>query len=491
MKLIKNHVVVKFTFILLTLALISPVSALTNPGFESGELGDWFDMGSVTVGTDYAYSGDYGVRVKTPGSPSSYVGQRITLGDTLSFEMKILDVSESNVVVSWQGTFPPGNFLIETYTSTHGWQRKYIDTSAWNGYNGNLKFSTTSYNASEGFWLDDVSVTEVPPGILSGYIKNTEGTPVRTYIDLNTSSETIESNDTTGYYEFTDVESGSHLLTIDGFVYDDYSAVIAVNGPTEHNITLSRQLPILSTTNIYPDRYEMLLTWTRNVVVSDVLVYRGTDTNLIGSAGSGSYLTGFYQDESVNCGTPYDYWLQPFDDDIAGSKYALSEITDNCVVSAPLPIYTTTPTPTETPPPDNGDEEEEGLIEIIDEIIEEIIDEIVEFFDESLIEPTKVVIEEVIVHVTTTFNWILLGFVYLSALAGRIINKREDMIGVIIDTALYGTLAVIFILILSFIGFSVIFSNELIAVVIFVIVGFVFGLLPEFINSNEDLPGND
>ena len=36
------------------------------------------------------------------------------------------------------------------------------------------------------------------------------------------------------------------------------------------------------------------------------------------------------------------------------------------------------------------------------------------------------------------------------------------------------------------ISFSVIFSNELIAVMIFVVVGFVFGILPELIGKNEE-----
>ena len=470
--------------------LIIPVSALSNAGFESGVYGEWFDLGSTDIGTTYAYSGTYGAMVKTPGSPASYIGQRITLGEWLSFERKLLDTSESDFVVSWQGTSPTGNSILRTESGTSGWSRIYIDTSHMSGYYGNLKFSGASYDVGFEVWLDDVSVSEFPPSTLSGYIKNTEGHPVRTYIDLNTSSETIESDDATGYYEFTDVESGSHLLTIDGFVYDDYSTVLAVNGPTEHNITLSRQLPILTVTNIYPEQYEMLLTWERNIVVSDVKVYRGTNTNLIGTAGSGSYLTGFYQDESVECGTIYDYWLQPMDDDVEGPKYALSDITDVCDVSAVPPIFTETPTPTETPvgnETDDGDEEE-GLIGIIDEIVDNGIEELIEFFDESLIEPTKVIVEEVITHVTTTFNWLLLGFVYLSALAGRIINKGRNVFEVIVDMFLYGTLAVIFVLILSFIGFSFIFSNEMIAVVIFVVVGLGFGIIPEIL-KNEDLPG--
>ena len=486
MKLIKWIIVCAVLYSL----MVSPVSALTNAGFESGDYGEWFDIGGTDIDTTYAYSGTYGAMIRTPGAPSSWIGQRITLGEWLSFERKLLDTTNSSFTVSWQGTVPTGNTVLSTESGTSGWGRIYIDTSHMSGYYGNLKFSGTSYYTGFEVWLDDVSVSEFPPSTLSGYVKNTEGNPVRTYIDLNTSSETIESDDATGYYEFTDVESGSHLLTIDGFVYDDYSTVLAVNGPTEHNITLSRQLPILTVTNIYPEQYEMLLTWKRNIVVSDVKVYRGTNTNLIGTAGSGSYLTGFYQDESAECGTIYNYWLQPMDDDVEGTKYALSDITDACDVSAVPPMYTVTPTPTETPDGneiDNGDEEE-GLIGIIDEIIDSTIEELTEFFYETIIEPTKVVVEEVIVHTATTFNWVLLLFVYLSTLVGRIVIKIEDVFEVAVDTALYGTIALVFVLILSFVGLSFIFSSELTSIVVFVIVGFIFGILPEHLKS-EDLPG--
>ena len=158
-------------------------------------------------------------------------------------------------------------------------------------------------------------------------------------------------------------------------------------------------------------------------------------------------------------------------------------------IVAPPPISTTSPTPTETPPVDEEDEDNEGLIDIIIEIIDDLIiqpiENVIELFDETIIEPTKVIIEEVVVHVTTTFNWILLGLVYMSVLAGRFVSDREDFIKLIVDTALYGTLAVIFILILSFVGFSVIFSNELIAIVIFVVVGFIFGILPETLKDKD------
>ena len=161
-------------------------------------------------------------------------------------------------------------------------------------------------------------------------------------------------------------------------------------------------------------------------------------------------------------------------------------------IVAPPPISTTIPNPTETPPVDEEDEEDEDnedlidiIVEIIDDLIIQSIENVIEFFDETIIEPTKVIVEEFIIHVSSTFNWILLTFVYLSTFAGRIIKGGRDVLELTVDTALYGTLATMAILFLSFIGFSIIFSNELIAVVIFVVVGFGFGILPEIINNRS------
>lgn len=94
--------------------------------------------------------------------------------------------------------------------------------------------------------------------------------------------------------------------------------------------------------------------------------------------------------------------------------------------------------------------------------------------NEAFKEHSGVVIEEVITHSSNTFNYISIGFVYLSVLVERIIKYGRNILESIVNIALYDILAVILILVISFIMFSVIFSNELVTVVVFVVVGFVF-----------------
>lgn len=474
----------------LCLFAITPVSAVANAGFETGDLTNWFSTGSNEVGTTYAYSGTYGAKVSAPGAPSTYIGQAVGLGNWLSFERRIIDTSDADFIVFYQGISPSGNTELYREVGTSGWNRIFIDTSNMSGYYGNIMFRGTSYTG-EGFevWIDDVSTTEYPPSTLSGYVEDSEGDPMLAYLSLNSSIDPVESDVITGYYEFTDVPSETYLLTVTKPTQQDYTAVIVFSGDTEHNVSMTRLLPdlIYGPFVIDTEQTSLMLGWTENSVVDFARIYQGVSTNLIYIKDTSYAAVNSHTVEGLDCGSPYTFWVQPMDGVIAGPKYEVSDITDLCDVSAVVPIIdpTPTPVPTEIPDDENGEDDEEGIIEIIDKIIDDITDDVIEFFDESLIEPAKVVIEEVIVHVTTTFNWVLLGFVYLSTLASLIINKREDVAGVIVDTALYGTLATMTILILSFVGFSVIFSNELIAIVIFVVVGFIFGILPETLKDKD------
>lgn len=475
------------------LFVISPVSALTNPGFETGDYGDWFHVGTTEIGTTYAYSGTYGAKVAAPGAPSAYIGQSITLDEWLSFERRLLDTSEADFTVSWQGSSPTGNAVLYTEAGTSGWSRIYVDTSDRIGYYGNIKFSGTSYTG-DGFevWLDDVSTSEAPYGDLTGYVHDNYGYPIGpAYLSIDLSGFTTESDDF-GYYEINDIPNGDYLLTVTSGQNLDFTANISITNDLEYNVTLTRKSPeIISGPSVIESSQSSLrIGWTENSVTDSVKIYKGTSTNLIYTMDTSYTYINSYTDSSLNCGTPYDYWIQPFDDAVAGSKYEVSGITDNCDVLVVPPVYTATPTPTPTETPDDGVEDEEGLIEIIDEFVDNVIEDLTELFDETLIEPTKVIIEEVIIHVSTTFNWLLLGFVYLSTLVGRIFNKVEDLVEIIIDTALYGTVAMIVILLMSFVGLSFIFSSELISVIVFIIVGFGFGVIPEFLKS-EDIPGRD
>ena len=65
-------------------------------------------------------------------------------------------------------------------------------------------------------------------------------------------------------------------------------------------------------------------------------------------------------------------------------------------------------------------------------------------------------------------------------------NRENDITTLIIETSLYGTISMILILLLSFIGFSFIFLNEIVTVIIFLVVGFGIGIAPEIL-KNENI----
>ena len=463
---------------LCTLFLISTAAGdITNPGFETGDLTGWFDIGNVTVGTDYAYSGNYGCRVKTPGAPSSWLGQTITLSDTLSFNLKILDVSESNVLISWQGSSPSGNFNIEEFTSTQGWQREYIDTSAWNGYYGNLKFSVTSNDPGSEFWLDDLSTTELPT--LSGYVKDNYGDPIGpAYLSLNESGGSTESNDS-GYYEITDITIGTYLLTVTSGNNYDYTAVVDITSDTEHNVTMTRKLPdfISGPSIIDESATSLTIGWTENSVVDSVKIYQGTNTNLIYTMDTSYTYTNYHEVSSLDYETQYTFWVQPLDGTVAGTKYEITGTTDAWDVSIPPPVGTTTPTPI---PPIEDDNE--TIIGDIIEIITELLPEPLKELPEKVLE----IIEETITYVSTPFNWILLITAYVGAFIGKsIFNDDEDYAEIITSTLLLGTIGWIIVLLINFFV-PIISQNEVISILIFTTSGFIIAAIASSIQPETE-----
>lgn len=344
---------------------------LQNPGFETGDLTGWFEIGGVTVGTDYANQGDYGCRVYTPGAPSAYVGQQITLGDTLSFDLNIIELNATeneNVIIWWQGTSPSGNFGLGEYSSTNGYERKYIDTSAYNGYYGNLKFTVSSEYSGNDFYIDGLSTTEPEPGTLSGYVYDNYGYPIGpAYISLNNSGGSTESNDT-GYYEITGLSSGTYSIMVTSGNNEDYSDTVIMAGNIEKNITLTRLSPVLTYTDSDTTVTDVFLFWKRNNVVDNVRIYKDTETRLLTTVGNGAYLSGLYSDKNLDCNKGYVYWLQPMDGSVAGPKYRIDAETDPCIdggsggtVPDPTPDLTPVVTPGPTVPPEINMTQEEWL----------------------------------------------------------------------------------------------------------------------------------
>ena len=493
---------IKYPILFLFLLLISflPVSGQIVNGHFNSDLNNWACAGDLTCerGSVGTYDGTYYAKIgsEPTGNTTTSLSQVVDVTGYSRMEL----VAKGRIQQSSDRGGYMRMYIGSDYADLNvGWIEGLLwhehDVSITGSGSQTVKLEINTWfrppESYAGVIMRIDNVVLIPYPILSGYVEDSEGDPVLAYLSINNSENTaIESNATTGYYEFPYQEEGVYLLTVTKPTQQDYTAVINLTSHTEHNVSMTRLLPDLLSGPwiLQTSQTHIMLGWRENSVVDSAKIYQGSSTNLIYIKDTSYTALGSYTVENLPCGTPHTFWIQPMDGVIAGSKYEINGETDGCIVAAPLPIYTATPIPTETP--DDIEDGEEGLIEIIDEIVDNIIEELTELFNETIIEPTKVIIEEIIVHTATTFNWVLLGFVYLSTLVGRIINKREDVVGIIVDTALYGTLAVISILILSFIGLSFIFSNELIAVVIFVVVGLTFGILPEFMKS-EDLPGKN
>lgn len=91
---------------------------------------------------------------------------------------------------------------------------------------------------------------------------------------------------------------------------------------------------------------------------------------------------------------------------------------------------------------------------------------------------SKTVIEEVVSFITEPFNWVLIVFSYLGAFLGRslLTSPDEDLKDLIIDTALFGTVAFVLVLFInSFI--SLVAMGEFVAIFSFAVAGFVLSLL--------------
>ena len=146
----------------------------------------------------------------------------------------------------------------------------------------------------------------------------------------------------------------------------------------------------------------------------------------------------------------------------------------------PTPIETVTeppiyiPPPVTTPTPTDNDDDNETITPvdiIIEEILELLPDEILELLPEEIVKN----IEETIKFILTPFNWLLLLFAYVGTFLGKYITvTRDDEI--LIDTALYGTIAWIIVLTVN-LFVPIINVDKFIAMFIFMFVGFIIAAL--------------
>lgn len=90
-------------------------------------------------------------------------------------------------------------------------------------------------------------------------------------------------------------------------------------------------------------------------------------------------------------------------------------------------------------------------------------------------EPILIIIEEFITFISTSYNWIFILLAYLGALIPKITTKDETR-EILVDTALYGTIGWILVLILN-IFIPIISTPELLSMSIFLLSGLILSIL--------------
>lgn len=148
-----------------------------------------------------------------------------------------------------QTTISSGTSTASIGSTTH----QFTDSSgAWIYYELNIVgtrnqivsfYSSNSNSGAAVIVVDHIYLVPIPT--LYGYVTDAEGDPILAYLYLNDSGDPIYSDDVTGYYEFTDLNLASYLITATSPTQQDYIHTVTVSGHTEHNISMVRLLPDL------------------------------------------------------------------------------------------------------------------------------------------------------------------------------------------------------------------------------------------------------
>ena len=93
-------------------------------------------------------------------------------------------------------------------------------------------------------------------------------------------------------------------------------------------------------------------------------------------------------------------------------------------------------------------------------------------------DPITTIIEEIMILISSPFNWILILFAYLGATIGRLISNDDydEMGNILASVSLYGTLAWILILFINLVV-PIITDSGIVSIIIFFLAGFVVSLV--------------
>ena len=347
------------------------VNIITNGDFETGTTSSWNKYviaggsGTMVVDSNYSRSGSYGMRIWTTNGQWTCATHSSAMWS--QFNEFSMWYKMNNFSYPGDATILMGDTYHTEWSSTEQkstWTKLTLPT------NNRVAYLRICISGGGELILDDVYGGDVSNFTLNGYIKNNYGNSVYgALVELNGSAGSDSTNES-GYYEISDISSGTYTISATSPTHQDYTeSGISITSNTVKNITMTKLTPVLSNVRIIDktDTY-IWLGWNENTVVDSVNVFKDTDSHLFTTVNTAGSNVGSYKDQNLACDKGYVYWLQPVDGSVTGAKTRIDGETDPCNDGGgdggtPTP----TPTPGPTPPPWINITDDEWLSLTLDE----------------------------------------------------------------------------------------------------------------------------
>jgi PLD-like domain len=151
----------------------SPVNVVQNPGFETGDLTDWTQCGTVNaVISTVSHSGSYSARMGTTSKPEingdSAICQNVTVPAAGQLTFWIKPATDDSITYVWQTAqlLSASGSVLQTFyktaTTSSAWEEESFDLSAYAGQAVTLKFDVHGTGYASDYvdqYVDDVSLS--------------------------------------------------------------------------------------------------------------------------------------------------------------------------------------------------------------------------------------------------------------------------------------------------------------------------------------------